>query len=192
MVVPVKSFTSGKRRLSELLGEGERAGLNRALARHTVGVILQAGAVPVVVTDDPGEWADGIQVVPDPGIGLDGAVRDGVAWATAEGMRWLVCHADLPFLTADDIHRAGEAVAAGRPVIAPSSDGGTSLLGTPQPGFEFAYGPGSFHRHLARLAPSDPLILNDTGFLLDVDDPTDLATAIRHPRGAWLRLALPG
>jgi 2-phospho-L-lactate guanylyltransferase (CobY/MobA/RfbA family) len=75
-------------------------------------------------------------------------------------------------------------------VLAPSSDGGTSLIGGVGQ-FDFAFGPESFHRHLARLAERTVNILTTVGTLLDLDKPADLEAAAAHPRGAWLNGVAP-
>ena len=82
-----------------------------------------------------------------------------------------------------EVETALEIVLAGRHVLAPSYDGGTSALGGRGP-FQFAYGVASFHRHLhAGRAPS---VVSSLGFQLDIDSPDDLFVAAHHPRGAWL------
>jgi 2-phospho-L-lactate guanylyltransferase (CobY/MobA/RfbA family) len=85
-----------------------------------------------------------------------------------------VIHADLPLVTTADLEAVTAPVAAGRDVIAPSSDGGTSVLSSARP-IRFSYGPASFHRHLARL--DDPVIVTRTGLLHDLDTPRDYRSA---------------
>ena len=83
--------------------------------------------------------------------------------------------------------KAWNAVSSGSWVLAPSSDGGTSLIGgSGDPGFDFAYGVGSFHRHLARLRRCSPKVVFRLGLALDLDHPSDLEAALSHPRGRWL------
>lgn len=184
-VVPVKSFATGNRRLAKALSDSEREDLGRSLALHVVETAESAGMLPIVVTADAdvAAWATGFGFppVPDPGQGLDAAATTGVEWAIQARSRWIVLHADLPLLVADDLRSMNE-----RPgdVIAPSADGGTSALGSTEP-VEFAYGPGSFHRHLARL--SNPRIVTRLGLLHDVDSPNDLASATAHTRRRGLR-----
>ncbi len=184
VAIPVKSFSVAKARLAAVLGAETRAMLGRALADHTVAVTSAAGAEPVVVAGDEEvlAWArrrDVATITSPPG--LDAAAR---AALRDSGTRpWAVLHADLPLLGPADLVEPFAAVAAGRAVLAPSSDGGTSLLaGAPT----FSYGPGSFHRHLALLRHLDPLVVARPGLLLDLDGPADLAAAVRHPRGRWL------
>lgn len=190
--VPVKPFPAAKRRLAEVLDDAGRAALGRALAVRTVDVVAAAGARPLVLSadDEVTAWAHslGVEVLLDEGSSLDQAAAAAVAHVRAAGLTWGILHADLPTLTASELAPAVEVLASRRPVIAPSSDGGTSLLGGSFDRFPFAYGPGSFHRHLAALAAHDPLIVVERGLALDLDTPTDLAAASAVADGAWLRL----
>lgn len=186
-VIPVKSFQFGKQRLSSELSDQRRREIGAALAEHTVAVAEDADLLPVIVAGDPevAEWSlrAGIPVVQDPGQGLDAAARIGADWADTGGSAWLVLHADLPLLDRADAEVLRDRLEAGSPVIAPSADGGTSALGSTG-SFAFAYGPGSFHRHLARLRGAE--IVARVGLLHDLDSPGDLASALAHPRGGWL------
>src|SRR5690606_35677285 len=82
--------------------------------------------------------------------------------------------ADLPLVTPEDIRAAAALLEAGNSHIAPSDDGGTSLIGGHRP-CRFAYGPGSFHRHLARA--DDPAVIVRRGLALDLDRPGDFEAA---------------
>ena len=179
-MVPIKSFATGNQRLSKVLGDSEREELGRSLASHVVETAESAGMLPIVVTADPdvATWATGFGFppVPDPGQGLDAAATTGAEWAIQARSRWIVLPADLPLLTTHDLKALVEQPGD---VIAPSADGGTSALGSTE-SIEFAYGPGSFHRHLARL--SNPRIVTRLGLLHDVDSPGDLASAKAHMR----------
>jgi 2-phospho-L-lactate guanylyltransferase len=190
VAVPVKPFGVAKRRLASVLDLDQRRGLSQALAVRVTSMAARAGALPLVLSADHEvtAWArgNGIDVLLDEGSSLDRAASSAARWAADRGRAWIVCHADLPLLTALDLAPALAAADAGRPVIAPSSDGGTSLLGWIDPGFEFRYGPGSFHRHLASIAAHRPTIIVSVGLALDLDRPSDLAAAAGHPRGAWL------
>lgn len=194
IAIPLKPFGDAKGRLAGALPAGKRAFLGRALAQRTVALSVESGAATVVLAGSAeiAAWASrlGVAVAEDGGRGLNNAARLAVEHAGKE--RWIICHADLPLLTPFDLNRAVEAVTAGGSVIAPSSDGGTSLIGSAGGAIEFAYGPGSFRRHLARLAPRDVSVLVSTGLCLDVDTPEDLEASLGHPRGKWLRDVLDG
>lgn len=183
-VIPVKSFQMGKQRLSAAMTNGERERLGRVLAGHVAETAEAAGLIPLIVTADAGvvSWAmsAGFPSLPDPGDGLNAAAAAGVTWADHSGSAWVVLHSDLPLLGADDVAAVAAVVREEHPVIAPSSDGGTSAVGWKGP-FDFAFGAGSFNRHLARL-PS-PTIIARTGLLLDLDSPEDLEAVRRVAPG---------
>lgn len=189
VAVPIKPFDTAKARLATSIPSPIRERLSREMASRTIEVIDAAGAHPVVVAAGPSvlDWAisQGVETINDQGSGLDGAALAAVRLAMGRGASWLICHADLPFLTVADLDAALDVVRTDRPVIAPSSDGGTSLLGWNQV-IRFGYGPSSFHRHLTRLARHDPVVLARTGLLLDIDEPGDLDSARTHRRGLWI------
>lgn len=188
--IPVKPFGAAKRRLSDVLGEQERARLGQALAARTVAAVNGSGATPLILSadDQVTEWARSIpvDVLLDEGSSLDRAAVVALTRVRSEGAAWAVLHADLPILTLRDLLRPVEILQAGGAVIAPSSDGGTSLLGSSLDQFQFHYGPGSFHRHLASLAPHHPFVAVSRGLALDLDTPDDLRAAAGTPEGAWL------
>jgi 2-phospho-L-lactate guanylyltransferase len=184
VIIPVKSFSLGKQRLSGAIDDARRSLLGRALAGHVAEVVEEAGLLAMFVTDDPevAAWSTsmGFPSLPDPGEGLDAAAAAGVEWALHSRSRWMVLHADLPLLRAADLHALTE---TNSDVIAPSTDGGTSAISA-QHQIDFAYGPGSFHKHLGRL--ESPRIVSTPGLLLDVDSPSDLTAALDHHRGRWI------
>ncbi len=190
-VLPVKPFRLGKGRLADSLSVDTRVALGEAFALHTADLAAAAGMIPLIVAGDleVAEWAlvRGIPTVEDPGDDLSAAATAGVEWAQAAGSRWLVLHCDLPLLDVSELVDLEHALEEHRTAIAPSADGGTSALGGIEP-IPFAYGPGSFYRHLVR-AP-DAMVVARAGLLHDVDSPADLLSARNHPRGAWLGAVL--
>jgi len=178
VLVPIKSFHQAKVRLAGALGATKRAELARHMAAR---VLAAAGPLPVwVVCDDDevAEWADEHHagVIWTPGLGLNGAVSDGVARLFGEqrAVEVIVAHADLPL--ADDLTRV--AGFAGITLVPDRHDDGTNVLCVPTGiDFTFGYGPGSFARHRAE---ADRLalpyrVLRDPRLGWDVDVPADLA-----------------
>ena len=177
MLVPVKSFRQAKVRLAPALSQPERAELARAMATR---VLAAARALPVsVVCDDRdvADWAEanGAEVIWRPGLGLNGAVSDGVQQLTREhnAIEVVVAHGDLPL--ADDLTCVTGF--AGITLVPDRHDDGTNVLCVPTGvGFRFAYGPGSFTRHRDE---ADRLrlpyrVLRDPRLGWDVDVPADL------------------
>lgn len=186
--LPIRSWRGANQRLAQRLNPAARRALAEAMASRTARTAEEAGGRLLVVSSAPQvlQWAadNGRRAIPEPEEGgLNGAARAVAEFAVRRGRPWLILHSDLPCLTAEEAAGAIRAVREGKRVLAPSYDGGTSALGGTGPGY-FAYGPGSFHRHLRAGPP--PLVLVRFGFLLDMDSPADLEAARRHPRGAWL------
>lgn len=192
--VPLKPFAAAKGRLTEALDAAQRQRLGSAVAARTLRAITTAGARAAVVTADDAVagWAAerGVEVIPEDEPGLNGAAGSAVARAAAAGVPWAVVHADLPLLTSADVSAVLAALIGHRLVLAPSFDGGTSVIAGSVDRFDFAYGPGSFHRHLARGAHLDVRVLVRSGLALDLDSPDDLERIASLPAGAWLREVL--
>lgn len=183
MLVPVKAFAAGKARLAPALSAPEREALARTMAER---VVAAAAPLPVAVAcDDDGvaTWAraQGAEVVWTPGVGLDGAVQQGCELLVAGGAaRVVVCHADLP--RAAGLARLADGF-DGITFVPDRRDDGTNVASIPASavavGFTFAYGPGSFGRHVAEAARVDvPVrVLRLPELQWDVDTPDDLSGA---------------
>jgi 2-phospho-L-lactate guanylyltransferase len=187
--IPLKPFDRGKARLATAVDAGRRAELARNAATRVVEACRAVDGTPVVISsgDDVAAWAEDLdlRVLGDPGS-LNGAAA--VAAGAAGGhLRFAVLHGDLPLLQPEDL--AAAVAAPADVILAPSHDGGTSLLISPVP-LRFAYGPGSFRRHLAAAAQMSTRVLVRTGLAVDLDTPTDLTRAAATRRGAWLRVYL--
>ncbi|MEX2135168.1 MAG: 2-phospho-L-lactate guanylyltransferase [Acidimicrobiia bacterium] len=187
-IIPIRSFARGKERLASALDPGTRHMLATSMAARTVMAAEAAQLIPAIVTADSGvsSWATslGVPVIEESGGGLNGAATDGVHWAAANSMRWVVLHADLPLVTGSDLDGIGAAIEGGTAILAPSADGGTTALSSPHP-IEFRYGAVSAHLHLAQMGNAE--IFARTGLLHDLDSLSDLQSAMEHPEGQWLR-----
>lgn len=179
MVIPLRSFTLGKARLADALDDHARATLARRMAGQ---VVAAAGTRRVVIVSSAPEvvaWARGrdLACIDDPGS-LDLAASSGRSWVREQGCRQVVvAHADLPFVTTLDpvTHAYDHATAF---VVPDQRDDGTPVLSIPAATeFRFAYGPGSFRRHVdeATRLGLDVRIVRDGALGFDVDLPEDLA-----------------
>jgi 2-phospho-L-lactate guanylyltransferase len=181
VVIPIRAFAVGMARLAGSLDDAPRAALARRMADQVVDA---AGALPVVVVSsarEVGEWARerAVARLEDPGS-LDAAATAGMRWCAAQGLdRAIVAHADLPRAPASSLVRF--AADGARPIasIVPCHrDDGTPVLAVPVTApFAFAYGPGSFRRHVAvaRAAGLGVRVVRDPGLAFDVDLPADLS-----------------
>lgn len=177
ILVPVKAFAKAKLRLAPALPSAARAALAEAMAAH---VIAAAGDLPVAVVCDDAAVADwarrlGALVVWEPGRGLNGAVEAGVArLADAGAERVVVAHADLPLAGG----LAELDLGSGVTLVPDRREDGTNVVCLPSDsGFRFAYGPGSFARHLAEATRLGLAVhvVRDPRLSYDVDLPIDLA-----------------
>jgi 2-phospho-L-lactate guanylyltransferase len=191
--IPIKPFLAAKRRLADILDHSARTVLSRRLAARTVEAVVGSGARPLVLSADDTvtQWARalGVDVLLDEGSSLDQAAHMAVSRVRQSNGAWAILHADLPVLTAAHLSVPVATLAAGVAVLAPSSDGGTSLVGSVVDHFPFAYGVASFHRHLASMAAltaGEVCVVTNLGLLLDLDTPDDLAAAAGTADGAWL------
>jgi len=182
IAIPVKPFGVAKARLSPVLDSHQRSLLGKQIAAHTVTEARSTGARVAVVTGDDGvaNWAKdlGVEVVAESiehGTGLNGAAVAATSQAVRAGLSWMILHADLPHISRGDLKEAFDRFRPGRYVLAPSYDGGTTLLMGTGP-FPFHYGPGSFHHHL-RAAGERADVLVRRGLALDLDSPHDLEAA---------------
>jgi 2-phospho-L-lactate/phosphoenolpyruvate guanylyltransferase len=179
VVLPIRSFVLGKARLAADLDDAARADLGRRLADRVADAA--DGFQVVVVTSAPEvrAWAAtrALSVLDDPGS-LDGAARRGQQHFADAGIgRVVVAHGDLPRARS----LVGLARDASQPVVALvpcHRDDGTNVLAVPSgAGFRFAYGPGSFRRHVAesRRLGLGLRVVRDPDLAFDVDVPEDLA-----------------
>jgi 2-phospho-L-lactate guanylyltransferase len=189
-LVPVKRFTAAKGRLSGVLTNAERARLAEWMA---TGVLEAVAALPTYVAcDDEGvrEWAlaHGASVLWGPGLGLNGAVDDGVARITAAGHDHLiVTHADLP-----RPRRLPDVLTEGRTTLVPDTRrDGTNVMAFPTSSpIRASYGARSFSHHLAQADSSGAAVdvLDDPDLSLDVDTPDDLAhPLVKEVLPEWVR-----
>jgi len=180
VLVPVKRFTAAKGRLIGVLSNADRARLAEWMASGVLDVVAE---VPTFVAcdDEPvADWARrmGAKVIWGAGLGLNGAVDDGVDHIVAEGFdHVLVSHADLALPgSLLDVAREGTIT-----LVPDRRHDGTNVMSFPAAHpLRAAYGGGSFSRHLdqalaARTVPVE--VRSDPELSLDLDTVRDLT----HP-----------
>lgn len=169
LVVPIKDF-DGMTRLSEVLRPSDRRSLSVRLAERLVASARGADLDIVVVSSDPGviAWgtAAGVVVVDDPGGGLSAASARGVS--SLGDKPWMLIHADLPLVNAGALMNV---IDINGTVLVPSMDGGTNVIAH-RGAFPFAFGDGSFHRHLAAVPTAT--VLPTVQLSIEIDTPEHL------------------
>ncbi len=200
MLVPIKAFDLAKNRLAGTLDPLDRQRLARELA---AGVVRAAAPLPVFVVcedDDVAAWARAhdADVIRSAGGGLTAVVEHGVQVLAAAGYAFAcVAHADLP-----DARDLGPAVSRDGATFVPDRHGdGTNVACVPtDAGFRFAYGPGSFARHVAeaRRLGLAVRVVHDPSLAWDIDTSADLRTAgypptptTRPDKASTMQLDLP-
>lgn len=197
VVVPVKRRQDAKSRLAASGdGAGElasaREGLAVAFALDTLAAVRAASSVArlVLVTSEP-RVGDAVRehhdvtVLPDPGGGLNAALRAGVR---VSGSPAAILLGDLPALRPTELDAALAAARDVRLGVVTDADGtGTTLLTSLDArGLEPRFGPGSAAAHRA----AGHVVLDDAagpGLRRDVDRPADLGIASALGLGARTR-----
>ncbi|WP_022882057.1 2-phospho-L-lactate guanylyltransferase [Gryllotalpicola ginsengisoli] len=207
IVIPFKGAPGAKSRLAAVYDDGQRSALARAFVADTVAAVRAVPAVAgvTVVSNEAGldrllGAAEGIapasalapvEVLPDPGDGLNGAVRHGIASFRGQEPTGhiAVLLGDLPGLAPEELARALE-LAQEHPLayVADASGTGTTMITiAPDAAAEPMFGEGSAAAHAAagftRLE-----VPAEWGLRRDVDSPEDLA-ALPAP-GRHTRLAM--
>lgn len=176
-IIPMKDPAVAKSRLSEVLPDAVRARLAMALFTRMLNFLAKAQPqVNVLVVSESAAIKAETQgyFLKQKGVGLNAAVTEGAAWATAKGYNAIcVLPADLADPSADDLSRL---LALGAGVsIAPAHDGGTNaLLVSPPDAISFHYGKGSCVAHQRAAAGLPCTIIPLESFRYDIDTSADL------------------
>ncbi|ADU48836.1 2-phospho-L-lactate guanylyltransferase [Intrasporangium calvum] len=200
LVVPVKAPSVGKSRLArdlDRIGLGaDHEEISRALAKDTLAAACRTvGARCVVLVTSDGsaaeEWsAQGVAVVPDPGLGLNAAISLGLAAVTA-GSPVAALLGDLPALTPPDLQQALAAAEMHEQSFVPDAGGeGTVMRAAVGGRFRPHFGPGSADLH--EEAGATRLGLDLPRLRTDVDDVASLARALRLGVGSATTAAVRG
>lgn len=196
-IVPVKPLRRGKSRLSGVLSEEERLGLNSQLLIHTVDTLREIPEIEqvLVVSRDQAALsiarAHGARTVqengaPDLNIALTRATIVAKQYAT-RGV--LIIPSDLPMISKEDIRAMLEKV-KDPPVVVVAPDrkkeGTNALLVCPVGLIEYDYGPNSFDRHCLQAGKVGARleICELPSLALDMDVPEDLEL-VSEEFGGW-------
>ncbi len=189
-IVPVKPLRRGKSRLSGVLSPEARAALNHFLLSNTLEILATIPEIEysLVVSRDPEALTIareyGARTVQEQGGSqLNIALTRATMVALSHSVQGvLIVPADLPLLTAEDIHevinRMGDP-----PVVVITPDrhhtGTNALLISPPGLIQYEYGPDSFSRHStqAKKAGARLEICERSSVALDIDFPEDLELA---------------
>jgi 2-phospho-L-lactate guanylyltransferase len=189
-IVPVKPLRRGKSRLSGVLSLEARTALNHYLLSNTLEILASIREIEysLVVSRDPEALTIareyGARTVQEQGSSqLNIALTRATMVAVSHSVRGvLVVPADLPLLTADDIHEVVKR-AEDPPVVVITPDrhhkGTNALLISPPGLIRYEYGPDSFQKHClqAKRAGARLEVCERGSVALDIDFPEDLELA---------------
>jgi 2-phospho-L-lactate/phosphoenolpyruvate guanylyltransferase len=177
-VIPVKRLGAAKTRLRGAVPADRHPELALAMVRDTAAAVLAAASVAelLVVTDDPQVGAAvrelGARVVPDPGGGLNAAMRFGADETAGLAAHRAVLAGDLPALRPEQLDEALSRV-SGRGFVPDAAGIGTVLLAARS---RWALGPRFGGPSAAAHAGSGAALLHGDwpGLRQDVDTAADL------------------
>jgi 2-phospho-L-lactate guanylyltransferase len=187
VVIPVKPLNQAKTRLAQVLTPQERQQLAENMLRHVLGVVQHIPQImgTLVISRDNKALAIsreyGARTVQESGAPeLNSALmRATQVISRLNGSAILILPADLPLLQAEDVQaiiRMGEH----EPSMVIATDqhhDGTNALFTRPPGLiDYAYGPGSFNRHVEKAhgVGAEVHVYQSDRLSLDIDMPADL------------------
>ncbi|MBI5669423.1 MAG: 2-phospho-L-lactate guanylyltransferase [Chloroflexi bacterium] len=187
-IIPVKPFNRAKSRLSSVLTPAERQELAESMLRHVLQTIRDVPQVmgTLVISRDGKALSIareyGARTVVESGAP---ELNDALMRATQVVARWkgsaaLILPADLPLLAPEDIACILEMGQMERTVVIATDqhhDGTNALFVRPPGLISYAYGAGSYQRHLdmARLVGAEVKLYESQRLMLDIDMPDDLA-----------------
>ncbi|HLU08311.1 MAG TPA: 2-phospho-L-lactate guanylyltransferase [Oceanobacillus sp.] len=186
-IIPVKPLARAKSRLSAVLSPEERLQLAENLLRHVITTVRSvpeiAGAL--VISRD----TKALSIARDAGahtVQESGTpeLNNALMRATSVVRGWrsgavLILPADLPLVNADDVRGMLELGLEENTVVIATDeqqDGTNAMLIRPPGLIPYAYGVGSYHRHvsLAREVGALVRVYNSPRLALDIDVPGDL------------------
>jgi len=193
LIIPVKPFQCGKSRLAGILDRNQRAALNELLLSNLLKVAADVDIISqIVVICQPDRRVEtvaqhyGAVFLPEVTPGLNAALSQARAYALQQGAESiLVCPADLPLITIQDIEQLyslSQAIPEQQVLIVPSQDGGTNaLLLRPPDSIDFNFGVDSCRKHCDQALASglSYMVWQSANLAVDVDRAEDL-WALRH------------
>ncbi|TCM21777.1 2-phospho-L-lactate guanylyltransferase [Novosphingobium sp. PhB165] len=193
-LIPIKAPGLGKTRLATALDPDEREALVEAMFRHVLDVTRSSRRIKRVCVLGPprANLGSGILRIDDAGPDLNGAISSALAAITAAGPdRIVIVPADLPGLTTEDLDRLATLPDNTMGIAPDRHRTGTNALSLPLPAgawLPFAFGENSFSNHCneaVNLSLTVETILS-CGLEKDIDDPLDLADAVRLLRRVFI------
>ncbi len=176
VIIPVKTFDRAKARLADALSSVDRSLLARVSASRVVVAAAPLDTFVVCDDDTVKRWAidHGANVMTPPQPGLNQAVSFGCSELRRRGYRTaIIAHGDLPL--ARELAWVGDF--PGISIVTDRHGDGTNVMAVPTDiDFNFAYGPGSGHKHRMEALRQGLSVrwIRDKALSHDIDTPADL------------------
>ncbi len=203
-IIPVKPLARAKSRLADVLSPEERQQLSEMLFRRVLTAVKAAPQVAgtLVISRDTRALAIARDLeahtvqesgAPELNNALMRATQVVGGW---RGGAVLILPADLPLITPEDVSEICLLGQDSHTVVIATDhdqDGTNAMLVRPPGLFTYAYGIGSFQRHvaLAREAGANVKVYHSERLALDIDVPADLEEYYRHT-GSGQEAITPG
>ncbi|MFQ3566534.1 MAG: 2-phospho-L-lactate guanylyltransferase [Aggregatilineales bacterium] len=187
VIIPVKPLTRAKSRLSAVLSAEQRQQLAEMLLRHVIATVRQVPEIvgtlvisrdtkALAIARDAGTYTVQESGTPELNNALMRATSVVAGWG---GSAVLVLPADLPLVSAEDVRNLVELGLEPNTIVLATDhqeDGTNAMLVRPPGLIPYAFGPGSFARHLklAQEMRANVHVYSSERMMLDIDVPADL------------------
>lgn len=203
-IIPVKPLARAKSRLSVVLSPEQRVQLAENLLRHVIATVRSVPEIAgtLVISRD----TKALSIARDAGahtVQESGTpeLNNALMRATSVVRGWrsdavLVLPADLPLVNADDVRGMLDLGQDDNTIVIATDeneDGTNAMLIRPPGLIPYAYGVGSYHRHmlLAKEAGAAVQVYHSERLALDIDVPSDLETYHRFSENGHHLLTPP-
>lgn len=193
LIIPIKTLSLAKGRLSDLLTPEQRQALAVAMLKDVLAELQASLLISCIVLLSKDKQVESIAREhqlgfirePDNCHNLNEAVAFAVNTATAAKVQSvIILHGDLPLIQRADMEKLiQQAQAADVVLVADNKEQGTNAMFLRLPStMRFAYGEGSLERHqdIAREAGLSYFVLSLASFQLDIDNVQDIVELQAH------------
>ena len=189
--IPIKNLENPMSRLSEVLTKGERINIQKELIQNIVKSFKNNDhEIYLISTNNEVEILANtlnVKIFKSNSTGLNNEVIEfSKFFSNYDG--WIICHADLPYMTKHFANIISTEVNENEILIAKSKDSGTPLIAGTVNFNKFLFGKNSFNKHIEYLREKKYVYkqIFSTEFTFELDDANDYKKFIQNqPR--WFR-----
>ena len=189
--IPVKNLENPMSRLSEVLTKNERINIQKELIQNIVKSFKNNDhEIYLISTNNEVEILANnlnVKIFKTKSTGLNKEVIE-FSKLFSNYIGWIICHADLPYMTKHFANIISTEVSENEILIAKSKDNGTPLIAGAVNFNKFMFGKNSFNKHIEYLRDKKYVYkqIFSTEFTFELDDGDDYKKFIQNqPR--WFR-----